>query len=398
MKKLLLILLLLAVVVFLNAQATYDLLLKARAANAAGRADEALRILSEGNPGDISILLERSAIYISKGDYQSAITDLNSANAIKQGAGDFGLSRIYALRREASTSMYHLASCLRSTFRRSEKEIMLDPAFTAIENSPEWRNFWKEARFSTYEKSIAELEYYYSAGKREEAESVLLMLEREYPGTEAHQYAASLVSMIGKDYSNAVRQLSALVASQPGNENYLRLLAGAQVASGNAAGASVTYTKLIDSKIPDAHLFVDRAGCYLKTGETGRARTDIQRFLELYPGDIEALRLAGKIENASGDNLAAIALYTDNLKLHPGDPRCYTDRGDAYFLARSWKLAADDYSMALDLSPGNSNAWLNKGISLLNTGNTVDACNDFRMALKLGNKRAAEYISANCIK
>jgi len=137
------------------------------------------------------------AIYISKGDYQSAITDLNSANAIKQGAGDFGLSRIYALRREASTSMYHLASCLRSTFRRSEKEIMLDPAFTAIENSPEWRNFWKEARFSTYEKSIAELEYYYSAGKREEAESVLLMLEREYPGTEAHQYAASLVSMIG---------------------------------------------------------------------------------------------------------------------------------------------------------------------------------------------------------
>jgi len=398
MKKLLLILLLLAVVVFLNAQATYDLLLKARAANAAGRTDEALRILSEGNPGDISILLERSAIYISKGDYQSAITDLNSANAIKQGAGDFGLSRIYALRREASTSMYHLASCLRSTFRRSEKEIMLDPAFTAIENSPEWRNFWKEARFSTYEKSIAELEYYYSAGKREEAESVLLMLEREYPGTEAHQYAASLVSMIGKDYSNAVRQLSALVASQPGNENYLRLLAGAQVASGNAAGASVTYTKLIDSKIPDAHLFVDRAGCYLKTGETGRARTDIQRFLELYPGDIEALRLAGKIENASGDNLAAIALYTDNLKLHPGDPRCYTDRGDAYFLARSWKLAADDYSMALDLSPGNSNAWLNKGISLLNTGNTVDACNDFRMALKLGNKRAAEYISANCIK
>ncbi len=394
MKKLLIVILLLTSIRFLDAQETYDVLLKARAASTAGRNDEALRILSEGNKGDIRILLERSEIYISKGDYQSAITDLNGANAVSTGAGDFGLSRIYALRREASTSMYHLASCLHSPFRRTEKEIMLDP----IENSPEWRNFWKEARFSTYEKSIAEMEYYYSAGRKEEAESVLSVLGREYAGTEGYRYAASLVSMMGSKYSDAVRQFSALIAENPGNERYLRLLAEAQVASGNAAGASVTYTKLIDSQVPDAKLFADRAGCFLKTGETNRARTDIRRFLELYPDDTEALRLAGKIENAAGDNLAAIAMYTDNLKLHPDDPRCYTDRGDAYFLARSWKLAADDYSMALDLSPINGNAWLNKGIALLNTGNRDDACNDFRMALKHGNRRAAEYISANCLK
>lgn len=398
MKKILIIFLLLTFTRLADAQETFDVLLRAKAASAAGKTDEAVRILSEADGTDLRILLERSEVFISKGDYQSAITDLNSANSIKRGSGDFGLSRIYALKREAATSMYHLASCLRSPFRKSEREIMLDPAFAPIENSPEWRSFWKEAKFSTYEKSIAEMEYYFSAGKKEEAESVSSMLGREYPGTEGSQYAGALVSLTGLKYSDAVRQLSTLVASHPGNEKYLRLLAGAQEASGNAAGASVTWSALIDSGVADARLFVSRAGCYLKTGETDRARADIRRFLELYPGDSEAVRLAGKVESAAGDNLAAIALYTNNLKLHPDDPQCFTERGDAYFIAKSWALAADDYSMALDLSPGNSNAWLNKGISLLNTGNRDDACNDFRMALKLGNRRAAEYISANCLK
>lgn len=398
MKKVLILFLLLTLALHVDAQETYDVLLRAKAASAAGKTDEAARILSEADRTDLRILLERSEVFISKGDYQSAITDLNSANALKPGSGDFGLSRIYALKKEAATSMYHLSSCLRSPFRKSEREIMLEPAFASIENSPEWRSFWKEAKFSAYEKSIAEVEYYCSSGKKEEAESVSSMLGREYPGTEGSQYAAALVSLTGLKYSDALRQLSALVASYPGNERYLRLLAGAQEASGNAAGASVTWSALIESGVADARLFVSRAGCYLKTGETDRARNDIRRFLELYPGDSEALRLAGKIEGAAGDNLAAIALYTDNLKLHPDDPQCFTDRGDAYFMAKSWVLAADDYSMALDLSPGNGNAWLNKGISLLNTGKRDDACNDFRMALKLGNKKAAEYISANCLR
>jgi hypothetical protein len=33
---------------------------------------------------------------------------------------------------------------LRSPFRKSEKEVMLDPAFALVENRPEWRQFWKK--------------------------------------------------------------------------------------------------------------------------------------------------------------------------------------------------------------------------------------------------------------
>ena len=54
--------------------------------------------------------------------------------------------------------------------------------------------------------------------------------------------------------------------------------------------------------------------------------------------------------------------------------------------------------MSLDLQPANADVWMNKGIALLNSGKTEDACHDFREALSLGNKKAAAYISRNCIK
>ena len=74
---------------------------------------------------------------------------------------------------DAATSLYHLELNLNSSFRKSEKEIMLDPAFSTIENRPEWRQFWKKEWYSMTEKSISEIEYYVSAGKIDESKEVL---------------------------------------------------------------------------------------------------------------------------------------------------------------------------------------------------------------------------------
>jgi len=108
--------------------------------------------------------------------------------------------------------------------------------------------------------------------------------------------------------------------------------------------------------------------------------------------------MAGKVEAVSGDNLKALEYFSENVKLHPNDPECYNDRANSYFVAKSWDWAIKDYSMSLDLNPGNSEIWLNKGIALKNSGRVEDACHDFRKSLSLGNKRASEHISRNCIK
>jgi tetratricopeptide (TPR) repeat protein len=384
----------------ISGQTTFDFLLKAKALNKSGKPDQAIEILSGAlkDQQDSRLFLERAEANFNKGDLSAALSDFNSANNLVKFSGEYGLARTYAMKGDASTSLYHLEQNLKSPVKKSEKEIMLDPAFTRIENRPEWRLFWKKEWYSQSDKSISEIEYYVSAGKENEAGEVLSELQKSYPGNDNILYGRALINVSSGKFPDAIKTLTGLLAEDPGNEKYLRALAKAQTGASNPAGASVTYSTLISLEIPDADLLLLRAECYKKTGETEKAMSDLQKYLSLYPDDKTALSMAGMTEASSGNNLRALEYFSENLKLHPNNAECYIDRANSYFLSRSWDWAVKDYSMSLDLDPENSEAWLNKGVALLNSGRKEDACHDFRMSLSLGNKRATDFISRNCIK
>jgi tetratricopeptide (TPR) repeat protein len=380
-------------------QQSIDVILKARALSQAGRSAEAVRLLTQAidETGGSLLYTERAEAYIAEKDLSAAARDFSQANSLTEHSGDYGLARIYALRGDAATSMYHLGLHMGSAYRKSEKEIMLDPAFHSVENRPEWRQLWKKEWYDYTEKSIAEIEFLTSKGKIEESRALINELKKYYPESEDVLYAEALISLESGRYSESVTLLSRLTTTNPGDEKYLRLLARAQTGQSNPAGASVTYSKLLGSGIADAELFILRAECYRKTRESDKAIRDIEKYLEYYPENKKALSLAGKVEAESGDNLKALEYFSKNLKLHPNDPECYIDRADSYFVSRSWDWAVRDYSMSLDLNPDNSSAWLNKGIALLSSGKTGDACYDFRRSYSLGNQKASSYIGKHCL-
>ncbi|MCX6326516.1 MAG: hypothetical protein NT144_07690 [Bacteroidia bacterium] len=381
-------------------QQAVDYILRAKALTEAGKPDLAIYLLTGAitETKDSRLYLERAEARIISREYSEAISDFNEANKITSSSGEYGLSRIYALKGDAATALYHLEMNLNSSFRKSEKEIMLDTAFGPVENRSAWRQFWKKEWYSITEKSISEIEYYISAGKIDESEAVLSDLKKSYQSNDDILYAEALINLSSGKYVEVLKGISGLVVLNPENEKYLRILAKAQNGLSNPAGASVTYTQLLYSGVADAELLILRADCYRKTGETGKALTDIEKYLEIYPENKAAISLAGKVEAVSGDNLKALEYFSKNLKLHPNDPECYIDRANSYFVSKSWDWAIKDYSMSLDLKPGNSDIWLNKGIALLNSGRAEDACHDFRKSFRMGNKRASEYISNNCIK
>jgi len=400
MKRLLIFLLIISSSAILSGQKEIDYLMKGKALIDAGKPDEAVKTYTEAlaKSDQSSFYLGRAEAFILKGDYSQAISDFNSANKLETASGEYGLARIYSLKGDASTAVYHIESNLKSTFRKSEKGILLDPSFSTIENTPEWRQFWKKDWYGRSETGMSEIEYYVSTGNTGEAKSVLLQLSGQYPGDDRVIYSGALISFAEGKYPETLKSVTTLLNSDPENEKYLRLLAKAQEAGGNQAGASATYSRLLDLGIPDAGLLMLRAECYRKTGETDKALKDINRYLELYPGNIKAVSLAGRVESASGDNIRALEYFTENLKNHPNDPQCYIDRANSYFISKSWKWAVQDYSMSLDLQPGNPDVWLNKGIALLNSGDVSDACHDFRKAFSLGSKKATELISKNCLR
>ena len=400
MKKILLITAFFVCSMVITGQKPVDYLMKSKALIEQGKSDDAVSILTQALETfrESSIYLGRAEAFMAKGDYSSAINDLNSANKIAPSSGEYGLARIYGLKSNAATSIYHLESCLKSSYRKSEKDILLDPAFSLIENKPEWRQFWKKEWFGAVEKDMAEIEYEVSTGNINEAKTILTDLSGNYPGNSSINYAGALISFAETKYGETIKSLTSLLAEEPENEKALRLLAKTEEASGNYAGASSTYTKLLDLNIPDPELLMLRAECYRKTGVMIKAKEDVAKYLDLYPGNKKALGFAGKIESATGDNIQALTYFSENLKLHPNDPECFIDRANAYFVSKSWDLAIKDYSMSLDLQPGNSDAWLNKGISLVNSGKKEDACFDFRKSFNLGNRKATEYISRYCIR
>lgn len=383
-----------------SGQQVIDYMLLGRAYTEAGKAGEAIDVLSsaiEKKPEGL-LYLERASAYMLNGDYSAAIKDFNAANEIEEASGEYGLARVYALKGDVATSLYHMELNLKSPFKKSEKEIMLDPSFSLVENRSEWRQFWKKSWYGRDEEIISEIEYYTSSGKTDEAKALLAELQRDYPGNEDNAYSSALIAVAAGNYSEAVRIISGPAGNRNAPGKYLKVLAEAQEASGNHAGASATYTRMIETSSADAGIFLSRADCYRKTGELGKASADVERYLALYPENKKAISMAGRVEMEKGDNIKAMEYFSRNLKLYPNDAQCYVDRANSYFAAKSWNWAAKDYSMSLDLQPDNSDAWLNKGLSNLNLGKTSDACHDFRKAFSLGNKRATELISRNCIR
>jgi Flp pilus assembly protein TadD len=400
MRRLNYVLLLLLAAGSLSGQDVYDNLLKAKALRGTGKPDQAIVVLTSAlkERNDCRLFNERGEAYISSGNYSQALSDFNSANGLQPGSGEYGLARIYALKGDPATSLYHLEMNMKSLFRKSSKEVMLDPAFRKIENAPEWRKFWKSEWNTDMEERISEVEFYVSAGKVSEASGLLSEFIRNYPDNNEVLYAGALVNLASGKTQDALKAFISLSESDPSSQKYLRALADAQIAASNPSGASLTYSRLIGLEVPDADLYMRRAECYRKTGEMDNAIKDIGKFLSFYPEDKEALSLGGKVEAASGNILKGLEYFNLNLKFHPSDPECYIDRANAYFTTKSWNWAINDFSMALDLDPENSETWMNKGLSLVNIGKTEDACHDFRASLKLGNKRVSEYISRYCIK
>lgn len=380
-------------------QDPYELLLRSKALTASGKSLQAVEILSSSAflPDDVRMLTARADARLMNGDISGAIEDYTSAGKIRKNYGEYGLARCYARKGDPATSLYHLEACLRSEYRRSEKDILLDPAFEKIGNSPEWRMFWKKEWFSSLERQMSEIEYLARSGKTGEASALLQEIESNYNGSEVN-YARALVNISSGKFLEAAALLSGLVSRDPGNEKYLRALASAQSSASNYAGASASYTRLIDAETVDPELFLLRAECFFATGEYQKASIDVKKYLSFNPDSRKALSLAGKISTASGNNLEAISYYTENIRLNPGNPGCYIERADSYFISKSWQWAVNDYSMSLDLDPSNSDAWLNKGLALINQGRPEDGCHDLQKSFALGNKRAAEYISRYCIK
>ncbi len=383
-----------------GSQNAYDEVLRATVLNNQGRYSDCIKAATPAISlyPDARLYVLRGEAYLRTGELKKAIDDFTNAETIRPGAGTYGLSKVYAIEGNISEALRNLEKNMHSEYKEEEKLILTESAFERIENTPQWRQFWKNEWYTGAEKDLSGLEYSLSAGRKDEAANLIKEISYNHRGTEVEFYALALRDYSSGLYSEALKAAIELVKINSSNGKYLDLLAAIQTGLANYAGATQTLQKMVAMEVPDPEILIRLSFCYMKTGELRRASENINRLLALSPDNKKGIQLAGRIASASGDHLKALELYSRNIEYHPGDAECYTDRAGAYFVSTSWQYSISDYSMALDLNPGDTEAWLNKGIALINTGKADDGCLDLQRAYSMGSKRAAEMIGKYCIR
>ncbi len=99
----------------------------------------------------------------------------------------------------------------------------------------------------------------------------------------------------------------------------------------------------------------------------------------------------GYAAHRKGKFSAAIADYTEAIRLDPNYAKAYNNRAMAYQAKRDLNRAIADFSAAISISPTLAAAYLNRGLAFLSEGNVNNALDDFTEAIRLDPKSAQAY-------
>ncbi len=400
MKKILFSLVVLLVSQVMSGQTGYETLLRAITLADRGEAEKAAALLAGTDEinGDVNLLSVRGDIYLRASMIREARADFMRAENLSQGSGLYGLARCAAADGDAKGAVSLLEAHLKSAFRKSEPVIMLDPSFTSLSSSPEWRALWKKEWYRADERKSWEIDYYLKSGRNDMAAGVYAGLASLYPEKPVTEYCHARILMSNGKYREAADILETITGNSDAPAGWLYTLAEARECEGNAYAAATIYDRMIRARVADPALLLKRARMLIRSGDREAAKKEMQRYLSIDPDNSEALGLIGKTYAEEGAIYEALPYLNDNVEKHPGEASAFRLRGDAWLAARTWDRAAEDYTMSLDLDPENGNVNLNLGIALINSGKSDDACYYLRKARSLGVKEATEYLARYCIR
>ncbi|MBQ3443184.1 MAG: tetratricopeptide repeat protein [Selenomonadaceae bacterium] len=114
------------------------------------------------------------------------------------------------------------------------------------------------------------------------------------------------------------------------------------------------------------------------------------------PDEIKEMRDKAWDAHKRGDNLDAIKLYNELLKIDPNPGLVYSYRATAYIGLKDYEQAIQDCNKGIELYPTYSEVYNNRGWAYLEMGNYEQAINDFSTAIKRKKNNHIAYTNRAC--
>ena len=137
--------------------------------------------------------------------------------------------------------------------------------------------------------------------------------------------------------------------------------------------------------------YLDRGEAYLQLGETDKALRDLDKSVDLNPGNAHAYNDRGIIYFQRKHYRQALVEYNKALTIDPGYFNAYLNRGNLLGRLGFYEKAIADYDMAVQLNSYSVSAYFYRGITHRNLGNLKQAELDFEEAIKIDPGFPAPY-------
>jgi tetratricopeptide (TPR) repeat protein len=348
------------------------------------------------SPKNIDALQKRGEAFFGMGDFDEALFDFRSVNLTKNNFSSLWISKCYAEKGETAKALEALADHLNSPYKLTKKKILLDPSFQRIENTREWRSFWKKDWYKPYENEKAEADFLIRQEKPNEAIEKLNVLLNQKDDDASLYFLRSKAYAQLRMFNKSMADLNLAVSKAPAENLYREERIALYMKMKRDEDALKDYAEMMKASPGDFELYLKRAGLLLKMHDYRYAMRDVNTYLGYFVEDKKALYLGGRISYESGDYYNAVKYFNRALKQDQTKDIYFIARADTYVKMHTWEYAVNDYSMALDLNPDNSKVYLSRGIAHQKENQNKKACYDFEKAFKMGEKKALDYLQKYC--
>ncbi len=321
-------------------------------------------------PDNPEVLFLRGDAYLAVGDQTSAIADFTQAIELAPGWG-----LLYARRSQANAETGNYEAAIAD----ATAAIALEPDNAAFYSQRGWVYFGVGDMQSALDDFSRAME--------------LDHRNPEYPGARAAAY-----SYLG-DYQRAVNDYSRAIILAPMSEvfSYYIGRGWAYYYLGDQDNHAIAdFSRAIqfgpdDYRVRDA--YVGRAYVYGRQGEGELAVAELTEAIRVDPGNPYAYAERGWMSLAYGDYASARDDFSTAIAMYPEEPDFYNGRGDAYMGLELYENALADYDRALAMAPENPLWWVARGWAYLSLGDHEAALADFNQALELDENFTDAYFA-----
>jgi tetratricopeptide (TPR) repeat protein len=380
-------------------QAQSNYILQAKAFELKKMPDSSLLYLTKAlelKPNNIDFVMLKADLFYKTSNFDSAIFYYEQANKTVSGIGNYGLTRVYARKKDYPVSLKYLEKHLDSKYRLPEAQIKLDAAFRVMDKEGVWTDLWNKEWYSKYDDQVRDATFMLN---NKDYEGVILYVNGLVKsGSKKHELMAIRAKAYFElaNYNTAVFDYSIAISASKKNPDYYYERALAYDKLKNYKQAVDDYSQVILFEPSMFSAYLKRAADLRLLGKYTDAAADVDFYLSFFSDDDGALYISGLIAFDMEYYIKSLDALSKAIKFDSTKASYYETRAKVYEKNNLLIYAEKDYTKALTITPNNAEAYFNRGNINYALGNKNDACADWKKATAIGHYKASENIQRYC--